>query len=129
MWVDRVVLEQESGARAAVGDQPGDHGGAGAQWRRPVEHPLLELAVGVVEQRGEDARPAAETPEDGSLAQLGPLGQCVHGEPPHAAFGDHLAGDLQQVFAVAGGVGTLGGRRPDGQQGGGVHGHTVAEGI
>ncbi len=113
---DGVVLEEEvDAARATERDQPRLRVCARAQGRRPGQHALLKGVVGVVEQGEEDTRAGAEPAEDRALSQSGPLRQLIHRQLVHAVLGDHLAGDRQQMLAVAHRVGALGAGPAEGQ--------------
>jgi hypothetical protein len=107
------VPDQEVDPGAAIGDQPVQRLGAGAQRRASGKNLFLEIPLAVVQQRVEDPRPGAEPAEHRSLAQARALGQPVHGQLVRALLGDDLARGRQQELPVARGVGALGaGRSP-----------------
>jgi hypothetical protein len=83
------------------------------QRRRTVEDVLLELEQPVVEEGEHQAGPVAEPAVDGAHPHAGGPGHLVQRQPVGAALGEDPGRGVEDLAAVAGGVGALGRRFAD----------------
>ena len=113
----RVDLEQQVAVLGGQRQQRVEEGGqalarrrARAERRRAAEELLLQLALGLVDQRLGEPGPVAEAVEDRALGHAGRAGDVAHRHRLDAALGEQLPRRLEHAPAVAGGVGALAGR-------------------
>src|SRR2546423_6717818 len=80
---------------------------AGPERRAAADARLLQRALALVEQREGERAAVAEAPVERALADAGGAGDVVHRDVVDAALREERAGGLEDLAAVAGGVGAL----------------------
>ena len=77
------------------------------QRRGAAQELLLQLALGLVDQRLREPGPVAEAVEDRALGHTRRAGDVAHRHRLDAALGEQLPRGLEHAPAVAGGVGAF----------------------
>src|SRR5687767_897438 len=90
--------------------------GAGAEWSRPGDQRVLELARVLLQQREREARAVAEAAVEGAGADTGGTRDVLHRDVLDPPLVDQPRRRLEDAQAVAGGVGALARRRAVGDQ-------------